>query len=125
MFSALNEAGTFKYGTAVEVRKLVAEAKASVMALEPIVSALRTRRNETIAHADTRPIIDPEGYVQAGRIGYRELGRLFEQTGLILNKFSLLHRGAPVVLDLKNVKDYEQVLNLIANAKQRTTSKGF
>jgi len=34
-----------------------------------------------------RPIIDPQGYVQAGRIGYRELWKLFEQTGLILNKF--------------------------------------
>jgi hypothetical protein len=118
MSSALNEAGTFKHGTAAEVRKLVAEAKALCTELEPIVSALRTRRNETIAHADTRPIIDPEGYVQAGRLSYRELRRLFEQTGLVLNKFSLLYRGVPVVLDLKDVKDYEEALDLIAKAKR-------
>jgi len=122
MSSALKEASSFKHGTEVEVRKLVAEAKASVMALEPIVSALRTRRNETIAHADTRPIIDPQGYVQAGRIGYRELWKLFEQTGLILNKFSLLYRGASVVLDIKGVKDYEQALDLIAKAIRKTAS---
>ncbi|GAC1684700.1 MAG: hypothetical protein PVS2B2_23680 [Candidatus Acidiferrum sp.] len=122
MSSAVNEAGTFKHGTAVEVRKLVSEAKGSVRVLEPVVSALRIRRNETIAHSDTRPIIDPKGYAQAGRIGYRELGKLFEQTGLILNKFSLLYRGASVVLDLKGVKDYEHALGLIAKANRETVS---
>jgi hypothetical protein len=122
MSSALNEAGTFKHGTAAEVRRVVTEAKASVAALEPIIKALLTRRHETLAHTDARPIIDPDGYVQAGRISYRELGRLFEQTGLVLNKFSLLYRGASVVLDLKDVKDFEQVLNLIAEAKRETAS---
>jgi hypothetical protein len=70
-----------------------------------------------MAHADARPIIDPKGYVQAGRMSYRELGRLFEQTRLILNKLSLLYRGDSVVLDLKGVNDYEQALDLIADAK--------
>src|ERR1700720_379692 len=66
--SALKEAGTFKHGTATEVRKVVDEAKALVAALEPIVLAVRTRRNQTMAHADARPMVDPNRYKNAGRV---------------------------------------------------------
>jgi len=114
--SALTEAGTFKHGTATEVREVIDEAKAFVAALESIVTAVRTRRNQTIAHADARPMIDPSKYKDAGRVSYRELDGLFEQTGVILNKFSLLYWGAPRILDMEGAKDYEQALNLIAIA---------
>jgi AbiU2 len=114
--SALKEAGTFKQGTATQVRKLVDESKAFVAALEPIVTAVRTRRNQTIAHADARPMVDPNRYKKAGRVSYRELEGLFEQTGVILNKFSLLYQGTSAVLDLADAKDYDQALDLIAIA---------
>ena len=71
---------------------------------------------------DARPIIDPNGYVQAGRVSYRDLEGLFEQTGLILNKFSLLYRGASVPLDLEEAKDYKRALDLIAAAMQNPRS---
>ena len=64
--SALNEAGAFKHGTAAEVRKAVKEAQASITALEPIVAAIQTRRNETIAYLDARPFTDPAGYDKRG-----------------------------------------------------------
>ena len=115
--TALRVAGTFKCGTSAEVRRVVAEAKTSVAALEPIVEALRTRRNETIAHLDPRTIVDPEGYVKAGRISFSELEGLFAQTGSILGKLSLLYRGTSVDLELKDAIDYEQALDLIADAK--------
>jgi hypothetical protein len=114
--SALQEAGTFKHGTTTEVRKVIDEAKAFVAALEPIVAAVRTRRNQTMAHMDAGPLVDPNRYKNAGRVSYRELEGLFEQTGVILNKFSLLYWGAPVVPDLEGAKDYEQALDLIASA---------
>jgi hypothetical protein len=115
--AALGVAGTFKHGTAPEIRSFVAEAKACVTRLEPMVTALRTRRNETIAHADLRPFVDPAGYVKAGRIGYRELERLFLQIGSILNKFATLYRGKSVDLEMKGWRDYEQALDLVAHAK--------
>lgn len=102
--SALMEAGTFKHGTAAEVQKVVDEAKAVVATLEPIVAAVRTRRNQTIAHADARPMVDPNRYKNAGRVSYRELDGLFERTGAILNKFSLLYWGAPIVLGLEGAR---------------------
>jgi hypothetical protein len=115
--SALQHAGVFKHGTAVDVRKVVAEAKISISSFEPILKALRKRRNETMAHSDPGPMVDPHQYVQEGRVSYRELEGLFEQTGSILNKLSVLYRGASVVLDFDDVKDYEQALDVIADAK--------
>ncbi len=114
--SALNEARNFKNGTAIEVQKVIDEAKAVVAGLGPIVAAVRTRRNQTIAHQDARPFVDPDKYIKAGMVSYSEIERLFEQTGVILNKFCLLYRGVPVVLDLEDAKDYEQALDLIASA---------
>lgn len=114
--SALNEGGSFKNGTVAEVRKAVEEAKAAIAALQPSVEAIRTRRNETIAHLDARPFSDPAGYVQAGLVSYRQIDDLFAQTGAILNKFSLLYRGNSVPLDLAGAKDYEQVIDLLAGS---------
>ena len=115
---ALAQAGTFKYATAVEVRRVVAEAKNCIVRLEPILKALRTRRNETIGHLDSRVIIDPEGFDHEGHASYRKLERLLEQTGTILNRLFLLYQGTTVPLDLVDVNDYQQALDLIADAKR-------
>jgi hypothetical protein len=111
---ALRHAGTFKHGTAVEVRKIVGEAKACISSLEPILKAIHKRRNETMAHSDPGPIVDPHQYVQEGRVSYPELDSLFEQTGMILNRFFQLYRGFPAPLDFVDVNDYKKALDLIA-----------
>ena len=116
--SALKEAGTFKHGTSMEVRKAVERAKASIATLEPGVTAIRTRRNETIAHLDARPFIDPNGYVQEGLVSYRQIEGLFDQIGAILNTLSLLYRGASSPLELEGAKDYEQVLDHLADTTE-------
>jgi hypothetical protein len=113
---ALNQAGTFKYGKAAEVKKAVAESKTSIAALEPIIRAIRTRRNETIAHADARPLVNPAGYIEEGSVSFLELGGLFEKTGSILNRFYELHQGASVILDLEDAKDYEKLFSLLSVA---------
>ncbi len=122
--SALNEAGTFKHGTATDVRKAIEDAKVSIATLEPTVEAIRTRRNETIAHLDARPIVDPARYVQDGLVSYRQIDGLFDQIGAVLNKFSLLYRGAAVPLELEGAKDYEQALNHLAEAAVNKVSRG-
>jgi hypothetical protein len=112
--TALYEAGTFKHANAAKVREAVQNANASIKALEPSLRAIRTRRNETVAHSDTRPLIDPIGYMKDGRISYREIEGLFAEVGKILNEFSLLSSGVPVSLALEDAKDYEQVIDLLA-----------
>jgi AbiU2 len=117
--SALREAGTFRHGTVTDVQKAVQESKAIIKAIEPTLAAIRTRRNQTMAHLDARPFADPAGYVSAGRVSYRQLDELFERTSEILNRFSLLHRGATVPLLLEDAKDYERAIDLLAAAASK------
>lgn len=114
--TALKQKETFKHGTATEVESAIADARVSVTSLGPIVAAIRTRRNQTIAHLDARPFADPDKYIKEGLMSFSEVERVFEETGVILNRFSLLYRGERVVLDLEDAKDYEQALDLIASA---------
>lgn len=64
--AALKEAGTFKHGTASDVRNAVRDANSRVAVLQATVDALLLRRNQTQAHVDARPILDPEQYVKKG-----------------------------------------------------------
>jgi hypothetical protein len=70
-----------------------------------------------MAHLDRRAVVDPDGYVREGHVSYRQIEGLFEQTGLILNSLFQLYRGTTVPLDLIDASDYEQALDLIADAK--------
>jgi len=114
--SALKEASNFKYGTPSEVRKAVDEARATVAVLSPVVTAVRLRRNKTMAHIDASPIMEPGKYMQAGRISYGDIQGLFNQVEVVLNRFSVLYRGVSVPLELEEAKTYEQALDLIAEA---------
>jgi hypothetical protein len=52
--SALTQAGSFKHGTAAEVRKAVKEAAVCIGGLEAILKAISSRRNQTMAHLDPK-----------------------------------------------------------------------
>ena len=112
--SALHEESTFKHGTVADVRKAIQESKTAVAGFEPILKAIRTRRNQTQAHLDARPFIDPAKYVSAGKASYRQIYELFDRTEEILNKFSLMYHGKAVPLHLEGCNDYEQAIELLA-----------
>ena len=114
--SALREESAFAHGAAKDVRKAVLESKAAVAGFEPTLRAIRTRRNQTQAHIDARPFIDPAKYVSEGKASYRQVYELFERTEEMLNKFSLLYYGKAVPLYLEGCNDYEQAIELLATS---------
>jgi len=120
--SATQDAETFRCGTATEVRKIVAEARAKVSSLEPILKAIRKRRNETKAHLAPGPLVAPHTYLREGRVSNREIDRFFEETGAILNSLSMLWCGKTAALDLPDAEDYKQALDLIARGVSRGAS---
>jgi hypothetical protein len=121
--SALREAGTFKHGTAAQVRKLVEETGITVATLEPVLTAVRTRRHHTLAHAGAIPLTDPDRYVKEGRMTFRDFIGLFDQTATILNDFSMLYRGVKIQLHTEKAKDYKQALDLISSATRDERQK--
>ena len=112
--SALHEESAFKHGAVADLRKAVQESKTAVAGFEPTLKAIRTRRNQTQAHLDARPFIDPAKYVSAGKATYRQIYELFDRTEEILNRFSLLYHGKAVPLYLEGCNDYEQAIELLA-----------
>jgi hypothetical protein len=107
---ALANAGTFKCGTPQQVKELVKRSKAAINGLEPSLKALRIRRNETGAHSARRPISDPDGYIEAGKIKHAEIDKLFDVTAGILTELSQLHVGRTWDLRLPDELDYQQAL---------------
>lgn len=108
------KAGTFKYGTPQQVKDLVKRSRAAISALEPSLKALRTRRNETGAHSARRPLIDPGGYIEAGKIKHKDIDKLFDVTDEILTEISKLHAGRTWKLRLPDESDYQQALAILA-----------
>ena len=112
-----NRAGTFKHANAMQIRKDVTEASRTVAKLEPIVGAVKTRRNETLAHSDPRAFIEYESYVEDGRVSYRQLEGLYIKTDAILNHFFQAYngRGFPPNL-LTGIEDVTALLQFILDS---------
>jgi hypothetical protein len=117
------QAGTFKYGTPQQVKDLVKRSRVAISALEPSLKALRTRRNETGAHSARRPIIDPSGYIEAGKIKHKEIDKLFDVTAGILADVSQLYAGRTWDLRLSDESDYEHVLALLTQRCKLSTAE--
>jgi AbiU2 len=110
---ALRSAGTFKNCSAMEVRKAVSEMRQTINDLEPIIRAVGTRRDEALAHLSTRPFSEPEGYVADGRVSYRQLEKLFQETENILDRLSHLYDGRKIPFDMPGLDDVDNLLAIV------------
>jgi hypothetical protein len=110
---ALKHAGTFKKASAAEVRRIVSESKRTVAEFQPVVDAIRTRRNETLAHTDPRAFIDSGGHIADGRVSYRQLETLFAKIESMLNEISELYDGRRIQLDLAGIDDIDKILEIV------------
>jgi hypothetical protein len=109
--------GSRSHGTEVNVRKVVAEAKASIHNLRPILKAVRVRRNQSMAHSAATALIEPEEYVKGGHLRFRELEGLFDKVAAILSQLAEVNGLPTPSLHLPDAKDYEHALDLIADTK--------
>jgi hypothetical protein len=82
----------------------------------PLLKALNLRRNQSIAHMDPTTIVNPDQYVKDGFVRTGDLAELLEQTGLILNRLSMLYRGVSLALDIANAGDYRKALDLMSRS---------
>jgi hypothetical protein len=57
--AAQSQAGMFKHGTPQEVSAAVKEAETRVAALVPILKSVQDRRNQALAHLDSRTVTNP------------------------------------------------------------------
>jgi hypothetical protein len=121
----LKHAGTFKQASASEVRRVITESKRAVAELQPIVDAIRTRRNETLAHMDPRAFIDWDRHVTEGKVSYRQIEGLFSKIEGILNQLSELYDAPPrISLDPIGVDDVDRILEIVLEKLRQDRRRG-
>lgn len=116
-------AGAFKHGTRKEVCDAVKDAQKRMAELLPILKAVRDRRNQAIAHLDPKMVTDPKALETEAKLTLKDLEKIFEETGTILNEFYRLWKDTTAVMEFIGDEDYSMALDLIADAKHAQVDK--
>jgi hypothetical protein len=66
---------SFKKGTPQQVMAVIAKSKTAVLNLEPVLSAIRERRNKWLAHLDTETVRDPQALSAKTKLTVGDLDR--------------------------------------------------
>lgn len=111
------EVSSFQRGEKQEVTEAIAKHNQTVMELEPVLQAIRTRRNEWLAHLDPKAIANPKAVAEKAKLTLPDLDRAFEQTEHILIDLSSLYEGTIGELKFIDGDDYKTALNWIRKAK--------
>jgi hypothetical protein len=121
--AAQAQVGNVPYGTAQEVDSAIKEAKVRIDSLGTILKSIQNRRNQSLAHLDPRTVKDPAGLAKSAKLTLADLGKVFDQTGAILNEFSRLWEDTTTMMRLVDDEDYTGALNRIAEAKHAEADK--
>lgn len=116
-------AGVFKHGTQQEVCDAVKGAQKRMAELLPILTAVRNRRNQAIAHLDPKTVTEPKALETEAKLTVKDLEKIFAETGAILNEFSRLWKDTTAVMEFIDDDDYTMALDLIADAKHAQVDK--
>jgi len=107
----------FHRGDQQQVRATVKKARQVVLELEPVLDAIRQRRNEWLAHLDPRTVANPKVLSAEAKLTIADLGRAFKETEGILVELSSLYEGTIGDLHFIGGDDYKTALNWIRLAK--------
>lgn len=111
------EVSSFQRGEKQEVTEAIKKHNQTVIALEPVLEAIRIRRNEWLAHLDPQTVVNPKAFAEKAKLTIPDLDRAFEQTENILIDLSSLYDGTFGELKFIDGDDYKTALDWIRKAK--------
>jgi hypothetical protein len=114
---AKREISSFQFGDEKQVSDAIAAALSAVNELEPILSAIRRRRNEWLAHLDVRTVADPQELNERAKLTVPDLERVFQETEKIFASLERLFDGVIGENRYLGGADYKNVFNLIRLAQ--------
>ena len=114
---ARHDARSLPPETAKTLRQRVDNAETRLQALTSTLNAVRTRRDNVLAHLDRKVITNPEKISKESEITVKELEGLFLAAWEILNEVSSTFWNVVDVLDLLDANDFEYPMNLIEKQK--------
>ena len=107
----------FANGSPQEVRMAVRTAKQRVRGLNPVMNAVRIRRNKMLAHLDPETVRDPVKLFREAKLTLDDLVKILGVASEIVNEISRLYMNATHLTTFPFQDDYKQALKLVAEAK--------
>lgn len=114
---AAAELGVFKNGNPSQVSASILKSVRRVIALQPIIDAIRRRRDQWLAHLDPATVSNPSGLATKAVLTIPNLELAFNETEGILLDLAVLHDGTSGELRFLGDTDYETALDWIRRAK--------
>jgi hypothetical protein len=109
--------GSFQRGGRQDIHAAVAKAKKGIEGLQPVLSSIRTRRNEWLAHLDPQTVENPQALAAKAKLTIPDLERALNETEEILLDIDSLYAGVIGDLRFVGADDYKTALDWIRKAK--------
>lgn len=107
----------FVNGSPQAVHAAVRSARHRVRGLDPVMKAVRLRRNKMLAHLDPETVLDPVKLLRDTKLTVDDLVRVFDVAGGIVNEISHLYMDVTQLTMFPKHDDYKHALKLVADAK--------
>lgn len=107
---------SFKKGTPQQIIAVIAKSKTAVLNLEPVLTAIRDRRNKWLAHHDPETVRDPQALSINAKLTFGDLDRAFEETEKILGWLDGLFDGRVGPIHFVGGNDYRGLLKRVPSS---------
>lgn len=111
---ARRQSSSFQRG---DVIAAITKSERTVHRLEPVLTAIRKRRNEWFAHLDSRTVTDPKALAARAKVTIPDLDLAFKGTEDVVREMSSLYEGVIGKLEFLGGDDYKAALDWIRSAK--------
>lgn len=117
LWEAANQRDTFQRGDRTRINEAILTSARRLIGIQPIIDAIRRRRNEWLAHLDPRTVADPKALSAKAKLSIPDLELAFQETEETLLELSSLYEGIIGDLQFIGGDDYKNALNWIRMAK--------
>jgi hypothetical protein len=107
------EAKSFQCGDEKQVNEVIDKALSTINELAPILSSIRRRRNEWLAHLDVRTVADPQELNVRAKLSVPDVERVLKASEEIFLRMERLYNGLVGGISYIGAKDYTNLLDLI------------
>ena len=117
---AENNAGSFKYSTPQEIRKIVTDSEDAIKTFTALIDRLEIVRNKALAYLDPEFIFNPEPFRLIDTPTIDETEKLFKAIWEIINKIQGALKNSEIDWDIISQDKWsiDDILNLIEKGRE-------
>jgi AbiU2 len=116
LFRAARQLGDFQAGDRQQVNAAILKSAQRVITLQPVLDAIRQRRDKWLAHLDETTVRDPDALTASAKLTREDLERAFEETEGIYSDIERLFSGIVGKICFLGGDDYNALLKCVRRA---------